>query len=153
MLELERVIVVVGAHAAEVRDALVAGRAELVECERWDAGLSASLRRGITAAGDADWVVVLLGDEPGMPPAAISRVLAAAGGAPAQVGAVRARWDGRPGHPVALRGSLAARAEDLRGDVGARALIATTVVLEVDCTDLGLPADVDTPDDLEAMQR
>jgi nicotine blue oxidoreductase len=145
--------VVVGAHASDVRDALDAGRAELVECERWDAGLSASLRCGVAAAGDADWVVILLGDEPGMPPAAISRVLDAAAGAPAQVGAVRARWDGRPGHPVALRGALAARAEHLRGDVGARALLDAAVVLEVDCTDLGLPDDVDTPEDLEAMQR
>jgi molybdenum cofactor cytidylyltransferase len=69
------------------------------------------------------------------------------------VGAVRATWDGRPGHPVALRRELAARAAQLRGDVGARALLEGTAVLDLGCEDLGAPVDVDTREDLEAMQR
>jgi molybdenum cofactor cytidylyltransferase len=151
--ELERVVVVLGARAGEVRGVLDPGRAELVECDDWDEGLAASLRCGVRAAGDAAWIVILLGDEPGLPAASISRVIGAAGGAPAEVGAARARWGGRPGHPVALARTVAARAEMLRGDVGARALLDEVAVLEVECGDLGSPADVDTRDDLDRMER
>jgi molybdenum cofactor cytidylyltransferase len=151
--ELDRVVVVLGARAAEVRQALDPGRADVVDCDGWEEGLAASLRRGVEEAGDADWVVVLLGDEPDLPASAIARVAQAAASAPPEVGAVRATWDGRPGHPVALRRALAARAAQLRGDVGARALLDVTAMLEVDCGDLGAPADVDTREDLEGMQR
>jgi len=41
----------------------------------------------------------------------------------------------------------------LRGDVGARALMDETTVTEVDCTDTGSPADIDTPADLERVAR
>jgi CTP:molybdopterin cytidylyltransferase MocA len=150
---LDRVVVVLGGEADAVRAAVRFGRAETVVCDGWEEGLAASLRCGVAAAGDADWVIVTLGDEPTLPGAAIERVVAVARDAPAPVGAVRAVWHGRPGHPVALRAELAADARELRGDVGARALLDRTAVLEVECGDLGAPADVDTPADLEAIRR
>ena len=126
---------------------------EVAVCEDWDEGLAASLRCGVEAAGDADWVLITLGDEPALPPGAIDDVVRTARGAPPAIAAVRARWSGRLGHPVALRASLAARVRDRRGDTGARALLETAVVLEVECGHLGAPSDVDTPADLEALDR
>jgi molybdenum cofactor cytidylyltransferase len=151
--DLDRVLVVLGAGADEVRAGVAFGRAEVVVCDDWSEGVAASLRCGVAAAAGAEWVVITLGDEPELPGAALPAIVAAACRAPAQVGAVRALWTGRPGHPVALRASLAARVRELRGDVGARALLNDTVVLEVDCGDLGTPVDVDTPADLEAIRR
>jgi CTP:molybdopterin cytidylyltransferase MocA len=149
---LDRVVVVLGAAAPDIAGAVAFGRAEVVVCEDWEEGLAASLRCGVAAAGMADWVVVTLGDEPALPAAALARVVATAHAAAASVGAVRAVWDGRPGHPVALRSAVAARAAQLRGDVGARALLGDTTVLEVECADLGAPVDVDTPADLDAVR-
>jgi CTP:molybdopterin cytidylyltransferase MocA len=42
---------------------------------------------------------------------------------------------------------------ELRGDAGARALLAGVPVREVDCDGLGSPVDVDTPAELEAPRR
>lgn len=143
-----------GAEAERVRRALSLGRAEAVVCAGWEEGIAASLRCGFAAAAGAAWVVVLLADEPRLPGAAIARVVAAARSAPAPTQAVRARWaDGRPGHPVALRGALAPSIEALRGDSGARAVLDRADVLEVGCADLGPVADVDTPRQLGDLRR
>jgi CTP:molybdopterin cytidylyltransferase MocA len=151
--ELDDVVVVLGAHAEDIRAALDFGRADVVVCRDWARGLSASLQCGVRAAQGADWVVVTLGDEPVLPVAAISAVVAAARNAAPAVTAVRATWNARPGHPVALHASVAERVSELRGDEGARSLLDRVVTLEVDCSPLGAPTDVDTPEDLAALPQ
>jgi CTP:molybdopterin cytidylyltransferase MocA len=148
----DRVVVVVGARSAAVRDALGAGRAEIVECPQWADGLSASLRCGVAAAGPVEWAVVVLADGPGVTGAMIDAVLAVAAGAPPEVWAVRPVRDGRPAHPVALRRPLLDRVGELRGDAGARELLREAVVLELDASGWPDPGDVDTPDELDALR-
>jgi molybdenum cofactor cytidylyltransferase len=140
---LDRVIVVLGAHADEVLAGADLGRAEVVVCEDWAEGMGASLRAGIAAAGGADEVVVVLADQPFITPAAVERVRAAAGDA------ARATYGGAPGHPVVLRRALLARAGELRGDAGFRGVAMT----EVECGDLADPRDIDTQADLEVVRR
>jgi molybdenum cofactor cytidylyltransferase len=41
----------------------------------------------------------------------------------------------------------------LQGDTGARALMAEHAVVEVDCTGVGDPRDVDTLDDLRSLEE
>ena len=55
--------------------------------------------------------------------------------------------------PCSSRARSGRACSELRGDVGARALMDETTVTEVDCTDTGSPADIDTPADLERMAR
>jgi molybdenum cofactor cytidylyltransferase len=147
---LDRAFVVLGAEA----EAIVAGvdlrSAEAVICEDWEAGLSASLRTGVACADaiGAEAAVVVLGDQPMISPNAIAKTIAARGG----VAAVRANYGGTPGHPVLLERELFAKVGGLRGDAGARALLAGVSVREVDCDGLGSPVDVDTPPELEAVQ-
>ncbi|UGS34046.1 nucleotidyltransferase family protein [Capillimicrobium parvum] len=148
---LDEVVVVVGAHGDEVRGAIRPGRARVVSCAGWEEGLAASLRCAAGAAGDAAWLVVTLGDEPRMTAAAIDAVVAAARSAPADVAAVRGRWGERPGHPVALRRELLHAVGELRGDAGARELLARHVVLEVECGPAEASVDVDTPEDLRGL--
>jgi CTP:molybdopterin cytidylyltransferase MocA len=142
---LEDVVLVLGARADEVRAAIDPGRARVVVAEDWQEGLAASLRAGVAAAAGAQRVVVLLGDQPGVTAEAVRAVAAAAPGA----AAVRARYAGTPGHPVALGPALLARVRDLRGDVGARDLLAGVDVVEIDVP--GSPNDVDTPTDLQEV--
>jgi CTP:molybdopterin cytidylyltransferase MocA len=138
-------VVVVGAHADEVLARVPLHGARAVRCEDWTEGQAASLRCGVAAlAADVDAVVVVLGDQPAVDPRAIERVIAARDGASA---AVRASYGGRPGHPVLLERALFESVAGLRGDAGARPLLAAARI--VPCDGLGSDLDVDEPAQLE----
>jgi CTP:molybdopterin cytidylyltransferase MocA len=140
---------VLGAGAGAVRAAVDFGDADVVECDDWAEGMAASLRAGVAALTSCDAVVVTLGDQPRMSPAAITAVVDAA--APG-VDAVRALYDGEPGHPVLLGSALHDRVGLLRGDTGARDLLDGAEVRTVEVGHLGRPGDVDTPEELEALR-
>jgi len=131
---------VLGARAEEIRAAADLGGAQIVVCAAWADGLSASVRCGLSAAGDADEVVILLADQPFISPAAIARVRAADGPA------ARAIYAGTPGHPVVLRRAMLERARELQGDRGFRDLLADAATVE--CGDVADPRDIDTREDL-----
>ena len=123
---VEDVVVVAGAYELETD-------ARLVECPDWERGPGASLRCGLREL-DAEAVVVVLADGPGLDPRAVDRVVESW-----RVGAgerLAATYDGvNRSHPVLL-----ARAawNDVPDD-GARALEVTLVA----CEDLRPPGDVD----------
>lgn len=141
---LERVVVVLGARADEVRARVDLGRAEAVVCDDWALGQAASLRCGLAALGAADKVLVLLGDAPLITPAAIARFVDEPGG-------TRAVFDGRPGHPVVLGVAEMAAASGLAGDRGARDLLHGA--RQIEAGHLCSGRDVDTPEDLEAIRH
>jgi molybdenum cofactor cytidylyltransferase len=140
--ELERVVVVLGAGAEQIRARVDFGRAEPVVCPQWRRGQAWSLRCGVAALAGAARVIVVLGDEPLVGAGAIARLAAAP--APA-----RAAYGGRPGHPVALGEQQLAAVRRLSGDHGARSLLHGARL--VDCSDVGQDVDVDTTEDLEAL--
>jgi CTP:molybdopterin cytidylyltransferase MocA len=146
---LHRVIVVLGAHADRISEQVDLHGAEPVICERWREGMAASLRVGLNAVPDAEAVVILLGDQPLITAAAIERVLAARDRA---VPAVRATYGGHPGHPVLLERELFPRLLQLGGDAGARNVLDEVAVREVACDDVADPTDIDTPEDLRALE-
>ncbi len=139
-----------GARAEEVRAGADLGGARIVEAPDWAEGQAASLRAGIRAAGDAEAALVTLGDQPGMTREAVRAVLRARD--PARFDAVRAPNDGAPGHPVLLERPLLAPAAALRGDAGARTLLAGARVRLLDLSGLADPRDVDTPEALAALE-
>jgi CTP:molybdopterin cytidylyltransferase MocA len=141
--ELERVAVVLGAHADRLLDAVEFGRAEPVVCEWWSQGQAASLQCGLGVLTSAEKVVVTLGDEPLITPAVIAMMVSQPPGA-------RATYDGRPSHPVVLGRDQIAAVTQLRGDRGARDLLGGGPTVE--CAHLCSGRDVDTRDDLEAMR-
>ncbi len=141
---LERVVVVLGAGAEEILDGVAFGRAEPLVCGHWAGGQSESLRCGVEALAGADKVIVTLGDEPLITPEVVARFVDER--APAQ-----ATYDGRPGHPVVLGGDQLSAVRELRGDRGARELLADARMIE--CSHLCSGRDVDTPNDLEAIRN
>jgi molybdenum cofactor cytidylyltransferase len=142
--ELERVVVVLGAHAAEVARGVEFGRAEIVVCPDWESGQAASLRRGLQAVADAATVVVTLGDAPLVTPQVIRMFV----GEPPRT---RAVYHGRPGHPVVLGPAEISALMSHQGDQGARGLLRSGRVIEVGRICSG--RDVDTPDDLEEIRH
>jgi len=144
---LERRAVVLGAGAAQVREAVDLHGFEVVVCEDWEEGQAASLRAGVAALADTvDAVVVTLGDQPEIDPRAIERILRARDG---RSDAIRATYGGRPGHPVLLEAPLLRELPRLRGDAGARGLLATAAVALVACDGLGSDLDIDLPEQID----
>ena len=140
---LERVVVVLGAHSAQIRARVDFGRAETVVCSDWARGQAASLRCGLRTLAGAEKVIVTLGDAPLVTPQVIAWFV----DAPARA---RAVFDGRPGHPVVLGPGEITAAATLSGDQGARGLLRGGRQIEVGHLCSG--RDVDTPDDLEAIR-
>jgi molybdenum cofactor cytidylyltransferase len=146
---LDRLVCVLGAQAEEVRRGVDLERAEVVVCEDWAEGQAASLRAGVDALADAEAVVIALGDQPLLSPAAVERVLDARGQGAL---AVRATYGGIPSHPTLVERPLFVRLLELQGDAGARDLLAGAQTLEVPCDGLGSAHDVDTQADLAALR-
>jgi molybdenum cofactor cytidylyltransferase len=148
---IERIVVVLGARAEEVRAGVDFGLAEPVVCADWAEGQAASLRCGIEAVAGADAAVLTLGDMPRITPQVIARFadLADEHGSLARA---RAVYDGKPGHPVVLGSAYFDQIAALRGDVGARDVLKAIGAFAIECSHLCSAADVDTPEALEELR-
>ena len=157
----DAVVVVLGAASREAR-ALVPARPAVrsVVADDWERGQSASLLTGLTAAAedpDVTAALVTLVDLPGLPHAAVRRVLDDGGRTTPDRGSLRrAVHGGRPGHPVLLgRDHWPALGASLRAaldpgtvadaDRGAGPWLRSAGAQAVECGDLWDGADQDRP--------
>lgn len=147
---IERIVVVLGAESDAIQAGANLEGAEVVVTSSWEEGAAASLRAGVSALASAESIVITLADQPLITPQVIAAVVDQLDRA---APAARATYDGAPGHPVAIKRELFAEVGELRGDVGARDLLAARGAATIDCGHLCRPDDVDTPDDLEAIRR
>ena len=145
---LEPLVLVLGARADEVRGGVDTGAFRVVVAEDWAEGQAASLRAGVAALGPVEAVLVCLGDQPLITPQVIGGTL---DHDVCGADAVRATYGGVPGHPVLLKRRVLARIPGLRGDTGARELLAAARVRSWEAGHLCDPTDVDTPEALEAL--
>jgi CTP:molybdopterin cytidylyltransferase MocA len=141
------IFVVLGAAAAEVRAQAQLGDVTLVENEGWKSGMGSSLRTGLEALGatDADAVVVLLVDTPGVTAEAVRRVAQKDG----RDSLVAATYGNRRGHPVLLgRDHWAGVTLLATADIGARAYLSarSAEVHTVPCEDVSDDTDMDVPE-------
>ncbi|MFL5575990.1 MAG: NTP transferase domain-containing protein [Gemmatimonadaceae bacterium] len=151
-----RTLVVVGGEAAAVEGALGGLRVRFVLNEAYQAGMSTSLHAAVHAltadGGGVRAAVFALGDQPFVPSAVVERLVHTfrATGAPVVVPVYAG---GERGHPVLFASNLFPELLAVRGDEGARGVIArdrsrvTTVQF-----DFPAPRDVDLPGDLEALR-
>ena len=144
---LEPVIVVLGRAADEITSAIDFGSATVVVAAAWDHGQAASLQRGVIAAGDADAVVITLGDQPFITAQVIAGALDQLPGHDA----VRTTYDGKPGHPVVLSRRVMDAVGGLAGDKGARDLLSRFRVREWEAGHLCSAADIDTREELAEL--
>jgi CTP:molybdopterin cytidylyltransferase MocA len=148
------VLVVLGSHADEVVAGSDLGTARTVLAENWSEGMGASLRSGLEAAAavGCEAVAVILVDQPLVSAEALRRL-----GDAWRAGAVAAvaTYDGKPRNPVVLDHRIWAEvAAAAVGDVGARGWLRShpEQVVEVACDGSGDPIDIDTPNDLIALE-
>ena len=142
---LDRVVVVLGAHADEVRRGADLGAAEVVVCDGWEEGMGASLRAGLAALRGADEVVI-------RSPTSRSSVPRSSSGC--------ARRPARRRAPStaasrAIRSWSAARCSSARASCAETKASATLLggAAEVECSELADPRDIDTREDLEVVRR
>jgi CTP:molybdopterin cytidylyltransferase MocA len=144
---VDPVLVVLGHAADEILRTAALEDAEVVVCDAWASGQSASLRCGLTALNGADAVVVTLGDQPFITAEVIAGALEQLEG----YDAVRAVYGGAPGHPVVLGPRVLAAAGELAGDQGARDLLSRFHVNRWEAGHLASAVDVDTQEELSRL--
>ncbi len=146
-----RVLVVLGHDGDHIRGALDGLGVETLENPSFAEGMSTSLRLGFEAMSPyADGVLVMLADQPALEPAHLDALIGAfAAEGPGSI--VVATGGGERGNPVVLSSRFASAIASIRGDRGARDLIAANgaLVREVEIGPAAL-TDVDTPDLLQA---
>jgi nicotine blue oxidoreductase len=132
--------------------AAVPPRVEVLRNPAPESGIASSLQvalRAFTPRADVEGVVVGLADQPLVGAEAYRRVVAAYdAGARLAV----ATYHGARGNPVLVARPHWPEALGLGGDEGARVLLRRHGAVEVPCDDTGDPADVDTPQDLAALE-
>jgi CTP:molybdopterin cytidylyltransferase MocA len=149
---LRPALLVVGHQGSRV-DRFAPQGVTVVRARGWRHGIARSLHAALQALepwAQVGAVCIGLADQPRVGAEAYRRLAAAfeagASLAVATYGGVRA-------NPVLVGRSLWPEARALDGDEGARALMRTHSVVEVECDGTGDPTDVDTVDDLRAMEQ
>jgi molybdenum cofactor cytidylyltransferase len=144
------VIVVTGASAAEVRDALQGVPVQFAHNDAWATGIASSIRCAVAALpAQSSACLLMLCDQPVVGVDDLRRLAACWAAAPAQVAA--AQYAGGLGVPAIFPRALWPGLLELRGDRGARALIASLGdVMAVPMP--GAELDVDTPGDINRLR-
>ncbi|MGX4688981.1 nucleotidyltransferase family protein [Streptomyces sp. JNUCC 63] len=146
----ERVHVVLGARAGDVRERARLEDCVLVDNPEWERGMGSSLRAGLDslAGTEARAALVLLVDQPDVSAEAVARVRAAYRD---ETSLVSAAYEGSRGHPVLLGAAhWTGITASATGDRGARAYLRAheESITLVECGDVAQPYDIDTEADL-----
>lgn len=119
----------------------------------------AGIGRSLAAAarfleGQSGGLLVFLGDQPGVPDAAVTAVMTTAQSGD-DILAVDSRYQGVPGHPVWLSSALFPDLGQLSGDQGARTLLKRLDPKKIRALafDMPPPPDLDTPEDYAAWLK
>jgi len=148
--EMAVVLVVSEALAAETRGLIPGEDMVIVDARSqttW--GMGDSIAAGVSIHASASGWLVLPGDMPLVRPDSLRAVAAALDQQPIAF----AQHRGRRGHPVGFGAELFSELVMLKGDEGARRLLARYPTAPVELDDPGVLFDIDTVDDLAEAQR
>jgi len=129
------------------RDMVVVDARSLRSRTGW--GMGDSISAGVSVHASAGGWLVLPGDMPLVRPSSLRAVAAALDQQPIAF----AQHRGRRGHPVGFGAELFSELVMLKGDEGARRLLARYPTAAVELDDPGVLFDIDTVDDLAVAQR
>jgi molybdenum cofactor cytidylyltransferase len=141
------VLVVMRPGARELSKLFENENCKVVVCENAAEGMGASLACAVRASRDAEGFVIALADMPFIRSSTIAAVRdALADGAPLVAPYFRAHR----GHPVGISAKFRRELEALKGDEGARQIIAANPqsLRKIPVGDPGVLRDIDTPGDL-----
>lgn len=147
----EEVYVVVGCRGEEVAAALQSN-VRIILNDEWEEGMSASIRRGVSALeGDVEAAVILLADQPFITSRTIDMLLSKL---EEGFGIAYSSVSGEVRSPAAFRRRYFGELRGLTGDVGARGVVernrSDAAAVDVDPGEL---LDVDTQEDLRLAEE
>jgi len=143
---LSPVVLVVGAHADEVRVSVADLPLEVVDNHAWQVGQSTTVKAGLRSLPpEVGAAIFLLADQPQIPPTLLEALVTTHTTTLAPL--VAPMVDGSRGTPVLFDRETFADLMALDGDVGGRSLFARYPVTWVPWHDSGVLLDVDTPED------
>jgi molybdenum cofactor cytidylyltransferase len=146
----DQLVVAIGGAAGEVRERVDLSGADVVVNDAYGAGCSSSIAAAIDALSpEADVLVLLLGDQPGVTCDTVAALLAGRGDAALAV----CRYDDGLGHPFCFSRELFDTLRGLHGDKAVWKLVAAggDAVAKVH-VEGPVPIDVDTWADYEAVR-
>jgi molybdenum cofactor cytidylyltransferase len=141
----DQLVVAIGGAADEVRAGVDMTGAQVVVNDAYGEGCASSIAAALDVI-DADALVLMLGDQPGVTAATVRALLAGRGDAPLAV----CRYDDGRGHPIAFSAATFGDLANLHGDKGVWKLLDRGPTLEVPIAG-PIPLDVDTAADYEAV--
>ena len=150
---IDRVVVVLGDHASEIRNAVRIPPATVVENPDFADGMASSLRAGVRASGPrSKTVMVVLADQPFVSPDTLRRLVRRAEGDDGSI--FIPTYKGVWGNPVLFDTRLAPEVERIGGDVGCRAMFPNHAgeIREVPVEDPGILVDIDTEAELRGLE-
>lgn len=145
----DQLIVTLGGAAEAVRKSVVLDGIDIVMADDPGSGCSSSLRTALPWVDPrADGIVLMLGDQPGVARASVTKLIASGRGAPIAV----CRYDDGIGHPFWLGRKVFPELAELHGDKGVWRMIESGRhdVRRIPIDDV-VPLDVDTWDDYERL--
>ena len=144
----EQALCVIGGGGPEVRGTVDLAGFEVVENPTFGAGCSSSIAAALAAVdARADVLVLMLGDQPGVTPAAVRALIAGRGGSDLAA----CMYDDGRGHPLAFSRAVFPELAALHGDRGVWRLLDRAGEAVADVRIPGpTPLDVDTWEDYEA---
>lgn len=149
---LDRVVLVVGGAADDVLATLVPRRAQVARNDAYGTGCASSLLAGLDNSGEAEAVMLLLGDMPGVDAEVIDEVRHAWERLGRPRASVTSYRDGL-GHPFVFSSDAFATLRGLHGDKAVWKIVDNDPSVVRIPVDRPLPLDVDTEDDYQAVLR
>ncbi len=146
---LERIVVVLGFNAAEMRRQIEHLPVEIVVNPNYEQGQLSSLQtaiRHLDSETNCDGMLVHLVDHPYIDPKLVREMLRQFNNAKNLI--VVPRHQGKRGHPVIFSRALFAELLDAPMNEGAKAVVNAhrDETLEIDTEDVGITLDIDTPE-------
>jgi len=150
---VDRIIVVVGWQARKLLKSIEGLNVEAVINEKYDEGMSSSVRLGVRKVLESDAVIIHPADVPFISTNTINKVIESynTGGKPIVV----AGYKGRPGHPILFCDSLFPEILEIREEtLGLKSVVSrhSDEILVVE-TEPACLFDIDSPEDLKRIAK
>ncbi|MEM7085315.1 MAG: nucleotidyltransferase family protein [Bacteroidota bacterium] len=153
-LPCNQVVVVLGAHAEEIKETILTDAVLVFEHERWEEGMGTSIAWGISrlikSVPEIDGILILLADQPLVTPTYLNTIMASFSPGKQQI--IATSYDGqKQGVPALFDAAYLDELLTLKGDKGAREILQKyKSKLELHSA-AGQLSDIDTLDDYRAL--
>jgi xanthine dehydrogenase accessory factor len=150
--KVDEVVVVLGAHADEIRQRVRFDKERVVLNPDYPSGMSTSIQAGLRALpATSVAAMIVLGDQPFVTSQTLDALVD--GYRRTRASVVIPTYNGFRGNPIIVDRALFAEMMSIRGDIGCRSIFGDHAesIVKVAVDDRGVVTDIDTPEDLDRV--